>query len=161
MTNAKHSNFYKRHMNAIKSGTYPEGLIQGYRRAYHSADRQRSGWSTGATAAKTKGGELSAIWEAITEHKPRVEAAQEEKGIAYLRNVWRTPKGAERQRNPFGPQEQAILEAFDHFRLVDFWDVGRHHSFIIPVYRVVARDGSYFDYYCAAWQSGGSGPIIV
>jgi hypothetical protein len=79
--------------------------------------------------------------------------AQTEKGLKYLLNQWRGKSGAERMHNPFGLREQDILENFDHFELIDFFDdvtsfqnsAGIRHY--IPIYRVVAKDGGSFEYH--------------
>jgi hypothetical protein len=76
-----------------------------------------------------------------------------EKGIAWLKDKWKTPRGIERKNNPFGYREEEILENFSHFTLSDFYDtasyaavqMGIHHY--VPVWTVHAKDGSTFQYY--------------
>ena len=83
---------------------------------------------------------------------------QTKKGIDWLIDKWKTPRGIERKNNPFGYREQAVLDNFDHFKLIDFYNVG-NTSFdnYVPYYRVVAKDGSYFEY---AFGHGGEIRIL-
>ena len=79
----------------------------------------------------------------------RLTAEQDKKGIDYLLNLYKTPRGVERKNNPFGYREIDTLENFDHFELVDFYDCGKYgHHFYLPVYRCCGRAGHPdFEYY--------------
>ena len=47
-----------------------------------------------------------------------------------------------------GQREQAVVEDFKEFRLVEFFDSGNQHvTFFVPLWRAVANDGSSFEYY--------------
>lgn len=85
-----------------------------------------------------------------------ISPEQTEKGLSWLLNQWKTPAGKERKNNPFGYREQDILDNFDRFALVDFYDAGRFCSFFVPVYRVISRSGASFEYY----YNGGQIQII-
>jgi hypothetical protein len=90
------------------------------------------------------------IFEALHETEGlRLTESQNIKGYSFLMNQCKTPRGIERKNNPFGYREQAALEEFSHFELVDFYDAGnKNHSFYLPVYDVVTKGNGYgFQYY--------------
>ncbi len=73
--------------------------------------------------------------------------SQTAKGLKYLMNQWKTPKGKERVNNPFGYREEEVLENFSQFEFVGFHDAGNFWTrFYVPVYSVIAKNGSHFDY---------------
>lgn len=86
---------------------------------------------------------------------------QTEKGLAWLKNQWKTPMGKERKHNPFGYRETAAIESFKEFRLCGFQNTatyaGRNmgFNFYVPIYRVVGEK-SQFEYYV----SGGKTHIV-
>lgn len=49
------------------------------------------------------------------------------KGFDWLKNLWVTPKGAERKNNPFGYREQNAIENFDRITLKGYYDAGNYH----------------------------------
>ena len=86
-----------------------------------------------------------------------ISSEQTAKGLYWLLDQWRGKSGKERKNNPFGLREQAALETFKRFELVDFIDGGNAYvSFYLPVYRVIGA-GASFDYYV----SGGACEIIA
>jgi hypothetical protein len=92
----------------------------------------------------------------IWDNSPRLTPDQDKKGIDYLRNLWKSPTGKERENNPFGYREQDTLETFEYFELRGFYDAGNyHHKFYVPLYTCVGKD-STFEYYV----SGGSINIV-
>lgn len=81
---------------------------------------------------------------------------QTEKGIAWLRDQWKTPRGVVRKNNPFGYREEEAIETFERFTFDGLYDAGNvHHSFYLPVYTVHGKESS-FQYYV----SGGIPRII-
>lgn len=69
---------------------------------------------------------------------------QTQKGLAYLMNQWKTPRGVERKNNPFGAREQEALETFQHFTFDGFYNGG--NSFVnwyVPIYSVVGKDTAF------------------
>lgn len=81
---------------------------------------------------------------------------QTEKGIAWLKDQWKTPKDVERKNNPFGYREEEALETFQHFTFDGFYNAGNaYHDFYLPTYSVVGKD-SGFQYYVA-----GGVPVII
>jgi hypothetical protein len=80
---------------------------------------------------------------------PRLDAEQTKKGYNFLMNLWKSPTGKVRTNNPFSEREQKVLENFSHFEFEGFMN-GQ------PVYIVMAKNGSSFEYY----YSGGSMKII-
>lgn len=78
---------------------------------------------------------------------------QTKKGYDFLINLWKSPTGKERVNNPFGYREQATLENFKEFRVVDFYDTANYYQnqmgmhFYVPYYRVVGMgDTPDFEY---------------
>ena len=72
---------------------------------------------------------------------------QTEKGLAWLKNLNRTPRGAIRKNNPFTKKQASVLSNFRKFQLIGFWDNGTWcHSWYIPIYRVWPNKGKHFDY---------------
>jgi len=77
----------------------------------------------------------------------KCEPEQFEKGLAWLKNQWQTPKGAERKNNPFGYREQKIIETAKHFTFDDFYNAGNaYQNYYVPIYALVGKENS-FQYY--------------
>ena len=82
-----------------------------------------------------------------------VSPAQTKKGYDWLMNKWKTPRGVERKNNPFGLREQEILDDFGHFELKEYINnVNAYQSQAginnyQPVWEVVSKGGSSFEYY--------------
>ena len=78
----------------------------------------------------------------------KITEEQTKKGLAWLKNLWISPTGKIRKRNPFDKRKMCILARFHHFELVSF--MNRSGSVwtddYYPVYRVVDDSGRYFDY---------------
>lgn len=85
----------------------------------------------------------------IWDNCPELTPEQNKKGIDFLLNVWKTPRGIERKNNPFGYREQNTLENFSHFELAGFYNNAKYGqgSFYIPLYNCIGSDGSAFQYY--------------
>ena len=89
--------------------------------------------------------DLQEIWD----NPVKLTQDQENKGILYLRNLYQTPKGAERKNNPFGYREIAILNNFTGFELAGTYDAGNYNnSYHVPLYNVCSPDNC-FQYYMA------------
>jgi hypothetical protein len=92
---------------------------------------------------------------------------QEKKGIGWLRKQWKTPNGVERKNNPFGAREEYVLDNFDHFELVDFYNNVNYLQSqsglnnYVPYYRVVAKDGSYFEYWVGYQDRNQTSPVNI
>lgn len=159
----KFSKKYLKSAAEINSGEISESFIRGFRKALHAAQRTAQGYSTSCTAPKIAFEELDKLLTLIREKQPRVTVAQGEKGAAWLRNLYKTPKGRERLNNPFSAHDVKVLENYSHFTLVDFEELNQSRglAFWVPVYRMIAITGESFDYYAVSWQSGGNGPVIV
>lgn len=77
----------------------------------------------------------------------RITREQSEKGLNWLLNQWKSPRGVERKNNPFGYREQDVLEHFDHFTFDSLYDAGNYqHSWYAPIYSVHTADGGSFQY---------------
>jgi hypothetical protein len=83
----------------------------------------------------------------------KLSPEQTQKGLTWLKDQWKTPRGIERINNPFGYREENIIENFAEFRLIDFYNSANYYQnqigirSYIPLYRVIAKDGSTFEYY--------------
>ena len=89
------------------------------------------------------------VFEEKNDYMLDITIEQTVKGISWLLDKWKTPRGRVRKHNPFDQRQQAILLHFKEFKLVDFRDCGRgFYGWYLPVYRVVSEHGRYFDY-CA------------
>lgn len=88
--------------------------------------------------------DLSLIWDGEIKLTPE----QNKKGIEFLLNQWKTPRGIERKNNPFGYREEHVLETFTHFELRGFHDVSRYgqRAYYLPLY-VCCGDGAFEYYY--------------
>jgi hypothetical protein len=81
----------------------------------------------------------------------RITPEQTKKGLEWLMNKWKSPRGVERKNNPFGNRETAALENFSHFTFEGFADIGnQYRSFAVPIYGVHGKDGEYFQYHIEA-----------
>jgi hypothetical protein len=156
------SKTYDRHLTQLQTGYYPEGFINGLRKAMHNKARRINGRSTSKSFSGMSDDEIKSLVDYIHRYNPKIMPEQAAKGYEWLLSKWKTPKGAERKHNPFGFRETSVLENFKGFRLVDFKDISTTEMpFYVPVYEVESHDGNSFIYYAAAWQSGGNGPKII
>jgi hypothetical protein len=143
--------FFDRHAEAIKSGLYEEGMINGFRKAAHAVDRRAHGYSVGQSSARVTTQECDALMRLVSIEQPRVSRKQCEKGRDYL----------QKHRRKLGDRERAILDNLSHFTLIDYHDAGECGlAFYVPIYRAYSKDGSSFAYYATAWQSGGGFEIV-
>ena len=74
---------------------------------------------------------------------------QTEKGLNFLINQDKTPKGKIRQNSVFGFRERNILENFSHFTFSGFKNISKYGQIpnFAPVYNVHSKDGYSFQYY--------------
>jgi len=73
---------------------------------------------------------------------------QNAKGKKYLKNVFRTPKGAERKNHPFGYREQEAIDSLKEFYFAGFHNPSFFGKNFQPVYTAVGKDAN-FDYQLA------------
>ena len=89
-----------------------------------------------------------AFYDNMPENGYALTPKQTQKGLSWLMDQWKTPKGKERKHNPFGYREQYVLENFKEFRLIDFYDASNYYQVQLgirnyyPYYHVIAKDGS-------------------
>lgn len=77
----------------------------------------------------------------------QITPEQTKKGLAWLLNQWKTPRGVERKNNPFGIRETDALENFSHFTFDGLYDAGNQYvKWFVPIYSVHAKDGYGFQY---------------
>lgn len=150
-----YSKTFQRHMAELKRGLYGEGFINGIKKSLNNNSRKSLGLSIGKSFSGMSLEELEQLLDYIATEHPRIRKEQAKKGITWLRNQARTPKGKERKTNPFKEYELSILDNFSHFLLVGFIDIG-HSGFsnYLPIYRVVSKSGNSFEYFSGSWQSG-------
>ncbi len=102
----------------------------------------------------------------------RLTLEQEEKGKAWLINLWKTPTGVERKNNPFGYREEEVLKNVDYMELVEFYDNVNYTQAQMgiknyqPYYRVVSKpdkDGhrDTFEYYAGYSRDNPKNPIQI
>lgn len=78
---------------------------------------------------------------------------QTQKGLDWLLNQWKTPRGIERKNNPFGEREQKAIAEFAHFKLEYIFDAGNQfRSWYVPVWGVYSTDWATFEYYVKGGQ---------
>lgn len=82
---------------------------------------------------------------------------QSQFGIEYLNKLCFTSKGKNRnskQVQDFMESDFDIVRNFHHFEFVGFHELSNmYSSHYAPIYRTVAKDGTYFDYVCRMWQA--------
>ena len=77
----------------------------------------------------------------------QITPEQTKKGYDWLWNLYMTPKGKVRKRNPFKSREISILRSFKKFELIRFRNCGNNWvDWYMPVYRVWSKHDHYFDY---------------
>lgn len=151
----KHSRPYVTGKAALDSGVVNETFIRSMRKAKTANYRKASGYSVGVTASGMNPDECAELDQRVWDERPRIADDQAAKGLAWLLNLWKTPKGAERKNNPFGYCETRVLEDFSHFELAGFYDAGRNGwPNYLPLYNVISKAGASFQYYAGSWQSG-------
>ena len=70
-----------------------------------------------------------------------------QKGIDFLLNSWKTPKGQIRKNNPFGWVQTEVLENFNSIEFGGFKNIGnKHFDNYVPLW-VVNGDNTDFVYY--------------
>lgn len=102
--------------------------------------------------------EVQAIYDLATEEGIEVTGEKAQKGFEWLWNLYKSPTGKERSNNPYGIREQNMLETgLGHFTYDGHFDAGNaYHSFYVPLYSFVDKEGFSFQYYV----SGGEIHII-
>ena len=76
-----------------------------------------------------------------------ISPEQTEKGYGWLMNLYKTPYGKERKNNPFGLREMDILDNFDRFKIIEFYNAGNaYRDYFVPYYEVISKDGRSFEY---------------
>lgn len=142
---------YERHIAAIRH-TVTKSNIIGMRKAINAFERNRRGYSIGATAPEWSYSMVRALHEDTARYAPVITGDWHATGIATLQ------RAVKRYPDRFNAYCAAVVADIWYFRLVD-WHCERLQHY--PVIRAVARDGTHFDFYNIPWQSGGDGPKIV
>lgn len=92
--------------------------------------------------------EVDTLVDLVETLQPTLSAEHTQQGLAWFSKLaeWKPIK----YDPPLTDYQRDVLADFDHFRLVGFWETkynihtGRVYQ--EPVYRVIARDGRFFDY---------------
>lgn len=149
---------FKRHSAELDTGFYGPGFIRGLKMAMNRLGRKEAGYSVSRTYGGMKPSEIAVLNDRLhAEPHPKIRDVQAKQGLAWLLGKWHTPRGTERKTNPFSAREENVLRNFDHFEIVDWYDIGADRDALpwyIPVYRVIGRSGNSFTYYAGSWQSG-------
>lgn len=151
------------HLAAVKAGKVTRTNIIGIRKLLNGAVRRAAGWSVGMTAPLGTLDQADEILTAIRKHQPRVTGELHASGLKVLRN----PRHAKRLAD-----YADSIAAADHFRLVDFDQLGRDGAYSVPIYALWstvppkgdALDGGTYEalrFRNIPWQSGGNGPEII
>lgn len=159
----KPSPTFAKHLAAIERGEITRSNVIGIRKLLNGSARRAAGWFVGMTTPLGTLEQADAILDAIRKHRPRVAGELHDGGLKVLRN----PRHAKR----LAPYADSIAAA-DHFRLVDFEQMGRDDAYSVPIYALWstvppkgdALDGGTYEAFRfrnIPWQSGGNGPEIV
>lgn len=151
----KHSRPFVKYAALLKSGKMTEVEI-------NSLKRLLGRWSN-TSAAPEELKELEDLMYDVIEAKEgiRITAEQTEKGIKWLRDQWKTPRGVERKHNPFGYREEDVLEHFTHFTFEGFYDNGRYqYRDLCTIWGVHSADG-YFEYYMGRGTGYNGGTVEI
>lgn len=92
---------------------------------------------------------LNAFENVLSRVSYKITPEQTDKGIAYIKNACFRRNGTLRRAktNPFGQREAEIILNFSHFEFVGLNNTSfTGYAFYVPIYKVVARDGSSFEY---------------
>jgi len=73
---------------------------------------------------------------------------QTQKGLNWLKNLYKSPAGKERKNNPFGYREIEVLEDEKaHFYFNGFYNISMNRNrFFVPIY-ILCGAGTSFEYY--------------
>jgi len=128
------SKLAQKYVDIIESGTIQENEIISFRSFLANK------------ATKEERNELTSM---LADNPLNISKEQSDKGLAFLMNQWKTPRGKTRYNNPFGYRETQILENFVSFKLYGFYDNSRYnsHPFYLPIYQVNGSDTSFEYYY--------------
>jgi hypothetical protein len=90
---------------------------------------------------------LSHFQDTMPETGFNITVDHQQKGIDYLRNNTYKKNGTLRKNNILGSFERGVIDNFKEFKLVDLRNASENsYDFYLPIYRCIAKDGSYFDY---------------
>lgn len=164
-TDKKPSKQFKKYAGIITSGHITEQEILNLKRLLN-------GWSTTSTTEIERDELRNLLDEAVENGGLSLTPEQTAKGLAWLKNEWKTPRGQERKHNPFGMRETDILDNFESFRFVGFVDNANmymrsddHHDYQ-PIYKVISNarnDNDSFEYTMVrgSGYNGGSVEILA
>ena len=97
----------------------------------------------------------------------KITLEQTQKGLAFLMKQWKGKSGVPSKNSPFGTREEHVLENFKEFKLTGFYDtatsvaqdMGIHY--FQPMYLVIAKDGSAFEYVMDYRKAPKTGVYII
>lgn len=128
----------------IKSGRFTEVELKYFRKLINGSSR---------LDAITKNDLVQEFeWQANEHNGIRLSKEQQQKGIEWLRKVTYKLNGELRKTQVLGRIERCIIDEFKYFRCVGLYNLSdNNYDQYVPIYRCIARDGSYFDYICKMW----------
>ena len=87
----------------------------------------------------------------------QLTAEQQAKGLAWLNRETFKLNGRVRKNPVLKQYERNVLQGFKKFTCVGLYDLStNNYRHFMPIYRCVAKNGTYFDYVCKMW-----GEIVV
>lgn len=95
---------------------------------------------------------LISLFNTAAESGIKLTRYQQYKGRKWLLGVTFKLNGQVRKNAPLGYFEQKVVKSFAKFRCVGLYNLSDNsYRQYVPVYRCIARNGSYFDYVCMMW----------
>jgi len=92
--------------------------------------------------------ETQEVIDYVHNDEVKLTPEQNQKGIKFLRNLYKSPTGKVRTNNPFGSREISALDSFTHFLIVGFQNIGNsYRDNYVPVYAVIGKNGTFEYYY--------------
>jgi len=131
----------KKYLDLIKKRKFTKIEIQSFRKALN-----------GSSTISLE--EQSLLKQKFYDSKPiNITKEQSDFGIAWLKNKAFKLNGQVRKSNPFGYKELEVIKNFKKFEFSSLYDInhyGNGHQYQ-PVYKVIAKNGDYFEYVAVAW----------
>lgn len=155
---------YDRYMEAAKNhDVLSEGqIMRGLRGLLHNLDRASQGLSTRLYIPKDRcvaAERYNTLLSAFNDAPSRaITPEHTAKGLAWFAKMHKAD-GSWRDTDLtrcFNRYARACVDNFARFEWCGYERVGQSSwGMLVPVYRVIAKDGQSFDYHAHSWQAGG------
>ena len=140
------------HRQAIAAGAVTKTTVIGLRRMLNKVERRNNPYVTDRSPLIPSADQTYELLDLLQERKPLVTGELHTSGLKQLQN--------KRYRRQLAAVADIVAD-IDHFRLVDFDQIGTLGQYSTPVYQACTADGRSFRFRNIPWQSGGNGPEIV